>query len=206
MKFKKVIDEYLVYIEHELLFSPHTIGAYRRDLAKFSSFLRDRGLASFTDAKYIDLLCYMKELESSGYANISVIRNINAARSLFRFLINEDIIEEHVILDLPIPKAGETLPNVLSRDEIERLMVQPDQSKETGLRTLAIMRVMYESGLRVAEVCDLQASEIEGEFIRVNGKGGKQRLVPIGDRVGEEPPGPSSPHTTGHTDPYHGGS
>ena len=99
VKFKKLIDEYLDYIEHELRFSPHTVGAYRRDLAKFSSFLRDRGLASFTDARYIDLLCYMKELENSGYANISVIRNVNAARSLFRFLINEDIIEEHVILD-----------------------------------------------------------------------------------------------------------
>lgn len=105
VNFKKYIDEYLVYIEHEQLYSPHTIAAYRRDLIKFSSFL------------------------------------------LFRFLINEDLIEEH------------------------------------GLRMLAIMRVMYESGLRVAEVCDLQASEIEGDFIRVNGKGGKQRLVPIGAKT-----------------------
>jgi integrase/recombinase XerD len=180
MNLKKVVNDYLLYIEHEQLLSHHTVAAYRRDLNKFTEFLRNRGIASVTDATYLDLVSYMKELRDEGYADISIVRNVNAARSMFRFLINEGLIQEHVILDVKIPKSGDAIPSVLSIAEVERLMSQPDQLKEVGLRSVAIMRLMYESGLRVTEVCDLKLADIEGEFIRVKGKGGKQRFVPIG--------------------------
>ena len=185
MNTKKLAEEYLQYIEHEQMFSYHTVAAYRRDLKKFLAFLGKHKIKSFEAVTYGNLLDFLKELEGLGYAGVTTTRIINAARSLFRFLINEGIFDEHVILDLPIPKSGDAIPDVLSRDEIQRLMDEADQSKMHGLRNLAFMSLMYESGLRVSEECALEIEDIEGDFIRVNGKGDKQRLVPIGERTRE---------------------
>ena len=180
---KSAIKEYILFIEHEKLYSHHTVSAYRRDLVKFATFLRELKVFSFNAITYDILLEYLGRLKNAGYANISIIRMVNAARSLFRFLLNEDIIEEHIILDLPIPKAGDSVPNVLSVTEVQMLLDQPDITNESGLRNLAIMTLMYESGLRVSEVCGLKISNMEGDFVRVVGKGDKQRIVPLGPRT-----------------------
>jgi integrase/recombinase XerD len=183
MNIRDLTEEYLQYIEHEQMFSHHTVAAYRRDLKKFALFLDKHQISSFQAVTYDNLLDFLKELEGLGYAGITITRIINAARSLFRFLINEGVFEEHVILDLPIPKSGDAIPDVLSRHEIQRLMKEVNRSKMHGLRNLVFMNLMYESGLRVSEVCALEIDDIEGDFIRVNGKGDKQRLVPIGEKT-----------------------
>ncbi|MBB63467.1 MAG: hypothetical protein CMO81_00200 [Waddliaceae bacterium] len=180
MSYQDLIENYLEYIEHEQMFSIHTVNAYRRDLKKFTAFLDKCHISALEDVDYGDLLAFLRDMKETGYASITITRTINAARSLFRFLINEGIMEEHVILDLPIPKSGTSIPDVLSRSEVQQLLEAADPNTELGLRNLVFMNLMYESGLRVSEVCDLQMEDIEGDFIRVNGKGDKQRLVPNG--------------------------
>src|SRR6185312_14609052 len=99
---------------------------------------------------------------------------------LFRFLKREGIIPENIALHLETPKTWQSIPNVLSLEEMEQLLAQPDPQTSNGARDAAILELLYSSGIRASELCLLKIVDVDDDAIRVFGKGGKERFIPIG--------------------------
>ncbi len=179
-----ILADFLVYLEKEKFFSHHTISAYRRDIRRYIQFLNSKNVLSPENATYVHLLEYIESLRRAEYANISVVRMINAIRSFFKFLYFEEYIEETLSLDFPVPKAQDKIPEMLTMEEVKSLLDQAKDCDLSGIRNKAIMKLLYDGGLRVSEVCALDTSDIYSEgLVAAKGKGNKHRIVPIGKRT-----------------------
>ncbi|MGL4781387.1 MAG: site-specific tyrosine recombinase XerD [Bacteroidales bacterium] len=178
----KLISGYIAYIQFEKGLSTNTLDAYMRDLNKLLLFSIDidKPIINLT---LDDLHQFIARLHDNGLTSRSKKRVISGIKSFYKYLLLEDYIEYDPSELLESPKLGLQLPDVLSIEEIDKLMDAIDLSKPEGRRNLAIFEVLYSCGLRVTELLDLKISDIyfNEEFIRVNGKGDKQRLVPISE-------------------------
>lgn len=183
----KIIRKYSQYLRLEKSLSVNTVEAYLTDLDKLLSFLAIEGLTPEA-VTLDDLERFSAGLHDIGIHPRSQARILSGVRSFFHFLLLEDIIRRDPSELLESPKIGKYLPDVLSVEEIDALMAAIDQSTSEGPRNAAILEVLYSCGLRVSELCHLKFSDLyldEG-FIRVEGKGSKQRLVPISPRAIDE--------------------
>lgn len=182
-----MFQRYRAYLLLEKGLSDNTRQAYERDLARFLDYLADEGIA-YREVTLDDLHHYASALYDTGISPTSISRMLSGVRSFYWFLLQEGEIEADPTELLEMPKRPTRLPNVLSLDEVERLEAAADLSLIEGRRDKAIVEVLYSCGLRVSELCGLRLSDLyldEG-FIRVLGKGGKQRLVPISPRAVKE--------------------
>jgi integrase/recombinase XerD len=177
---KYYAEKYKTYLRLEKGLSPNTIEAYLEDLKKLFQFSANEGL-NFLQIKYSDLQQFVAQLSDLGISPRSQARIISGIKSFYRFLLLEDFLRSDPTELLESPKIGMKLPEVLSVDEINRILDSVDLSTPTGQRNRAIFEVLYSCGLRVSELVNLKYPDIyvEEEFIRVEGKGRKQRLVPI---------------------------
>lgn len=173
------IEEFLVYLGSERGLSLNTIEAYQRDLKLFSQFLSKLSNIHFSSAGEKHIVAFLEELEKRGYASSSSYRTLMALKVFFRFLKKEDKIPFDPTIHLEAPKLWQTLPNVLTESEVLLLLQTPDPSFHDGARDRAMLEVLYASGLRVSELCHLNLYDIQDDIIKVKGKGGKERLVPI---------------------------
>lgn len=180
---RKGFKQYLV-LEKSL--SGNSIEAYLHDVLKFENFLSG---AEFTvspnQVHYKHLLEFVNSLTKIGVAASSQARMISGLRTFYKYLLLEDMIEVDPTQNLELPKLARKLPEVLSKDEIENILSQIDLSKPMGHRDKAIIETLYGCGLRVSELTGLNISEIyfNEEFIKVHGKGNKERLVPIAKSI-----------------------
>ena len=174
------IDKYTVYLRLEKGLSPHTIEAYLDDLNKLIQFITNEGL-HILRITYSDLQQFVAQLNDLGISSRSQARIISGIKSFYKFLQIEDYLRIDPTELLESPKIGTKLPEVLSVDEINRILDAVDLSTPTGQRNRAMLEVLYSCGLRVSELIRLRYPDIyfEEEFIRIEGKGRKQRLVPI---------------------------
>lgn len=177
------LHDFLIYIASEKGLSQNTIEAYRRDNNSLISFLNLKGILSFKDVTQELLVSFLASLKSTDYASSSICRALVAAKVLFRFLKREGLIENNVALYLDTPKLWQLIPDVLSYKEVESLIHQPDTSTPLGARDQAIIEVLYSCGLRVSELCTLNVNDVDDVYLRVMGKGRKERLVPIGSKA-----------------------
>jgi integrase/recombinase XerD len=182
---QSLISRFLDHLRVERNLSPNTIEAYGRDLAKYAEFSRRRKL--FTPAKADPelMLEFVSELRRSGLASTSVARCLSAVRTFHRFLVSEGLLAMDPTENLQRPKRHQILPTVLEIHEVEQLLEQPDLSNPLGIRDRAILEFLYGTGVRVSELCALRLQDLffdEG-FVRVLGKGSKERLVPIGEEA-----------------------
>lgn len=180
----KILKEYRQYLRLERNLSANTLAAYISDLGKLLSYLDSEGI-SFMDATLDDLQNFAAGLHDIGIHPRSQARIISGVRSFFRFLVMADYREDDPGELLESPKIGFHIPEVLTVDEIDRIIAAVDMEKSEGQRNRAILETLYSCGLRVSELCNLKISDLyfdEG-FIKVEGKGSKQRLVPISDRA-----------------------
>ncbi|MGJ7026108.1 site-specific tyrosine recombinase XerD [Petrimonas sulfuriphila] len=176
------VEKYKRYLLLERGLSSNTIDAYMTDLQKLIDFAETRNL-SFTEMKLQHLEEFLAELHDNGIKARSVARIISGIKSFFHYLVLDGFIEENPGLLLEAPKIGLKLPVVLSVEEIDCLLDRIDVSTAEGARNYAIIETLYSCGLRVSELTNLRFSDLffdEG-FIRVQGKGSKQRLVPISE-------------------------
>jgi len=176
------VAEYLGYLSVERGSSPHTIAAYRRDLAEYAAFLAGRDVVSPDAITRDDVTAYIGSLRARGLAPSSVERKVAAVKGMHKFLVRENVTENHPTSGLPLPKVPLRLPEVISVDEIDKLLSQPFPDGPVGLRDRAALEVLYGCGFRVSELTGLDLTDLnlkEG-FIRVLGKGNKERVVPIG--------------------------
>jgi integrase/recombinase XerD len=177
-----VIDKYKRYLLLEKGLSKNTIEAYLTDLQKLSDFSQMRDY-ELTDIQFSHLEEFLAELHDSGISPRSIARKVSGIKSFYRFLVLDSFREDDPAELLEIPKIGLKLPTVLSIEEIDNILNVIDVSTVEGTRNYAIIETLYSCGLRVSELCSLRFSNLyfdEG-FIRVEGKGSKQRLVPISE-------------------------
>ncbi|MFN3385907.1 MAG: site-specific tyrosine recombinase XerD [Candidatus Thermochlorobacter sp.] len=184
--FSQYLRDFLNYLALERNLAENTKAAYRNDLARYLAFMAERH-ASLRTVTLADLQDFIELLGELGLESASISRNVSAIRSMHSFLVAEKELEKNLADSLSLPKSTRYLPTVLSQDEVFRLLDAPLQQSETPLskyplRDKAILELMYACGLRVSEAVALKQQNLffEMGFIRVFGKGSKERLVPVG--------------------------
>lgn len=183
-KNEKIIIKYRQYLTLEKSLSDNTIQAYLTDLDKLFAYLTLENI-HYADITLHDLEQFVAELHDIGIHPRSQARIISGIRSFYHYLLLEDYIAQDPTELLDAPQIGKHLPDVLTVEEIDRLIGSIDRSTREGQRNCAILETLYSCGLRVSELCNLKLSDLylnEG-FIKVEGKGNKQRLVPISPRA-----------------------
>lgn len=182
-----VIDAYRRYLRLQRAYSDATCDAYMRDLQKLLTYLRGENV-DFREARLDDLRRFAASLHDIGICPRSQCRILSGVRSFYRYLVQEKEIKDDPTELLESPQIGEHLPEVLSTAEIDLLEATVDLTKWEGHRNRAIVEVLFSCGLRVSELTHLKISDlfIEEKFVRVIGKGNKERLVPISDKALEE--------------------
>lgn len=178
------IKGYKAFLQIEKSLSDNSIESYLRDVRKLTSFLKEKEINISVSEVSIDLLQDFVQFIAAGGLNAkSQARTISGVRSFFKYCVIENIIASDPSLLLELPKLNRTLPDVLTYDEIEKIINTVDRSRPDGERNKAILEVMYSCGLRVSEAINLRYSwlYLDIDFIKVLGKGDKQRLVPIGE-------------------------
>ena len=182
------IRDFSLYLETERNVSKHTLAAYRSDLAQMLAFVqKEKGTdASALDVDHLLLRRYLSQLSKSTMRS-SIGRKLAAIRSFFRFLLRRGMINKNPAELIATPKKEQRLPFHLDIDQTTSLMEAPDASQKHAVRDRAILELLYSSGLRVSELTGLNIGEIDlsGGMVRVMGKGGKERIVPVGSRATE---------------------
>lgn len=175
-----IVKNYMRYLKLERNYSSNTLEAYQRDLRYLFDFLHDNDLA-ILDAKLEDLEAFSASLHDKAITARSQARILSGVRSFYRFLVLDDYLQDDPTELLPFPQIGLHLPEYLTVEEVDMLEHAIDLSKWEGQRNRAIIEVLFSCGLRVSELVNLKKSDIfeEEKFIRVLGKGNKERLVPI---------------------------
>ena len=185
--YEKILLKYRQYLKLERSLSENTIDAYLTDLDKLLAYLTLEGIG-ITDVTLQDLENFSAGLHDIGIHPRSQARILSGIRSFFRFLTLDDYIRQDPSELLESPQIGKHLPDVLTVEEIDALIGAIDETTPEGQRNRAILETLYSCGLRVSELCNLKLSDLyldEG-FIKVEGKGSKQRLVPISPRAVNE--------------------
>lgn len=180
---QNALNQFLIYIASEKGLARNTIEAYERDILAFIDFLHQKGLDSPLEMTQQLITEFLSASKLHGYASASLCRMLISIKVFCRFLKREQMIPVNIALYLETPKLWQIIPEVLSCDEIDLLLHQPDENSDVGVRDRAIIEVLYSSGLRVSEVCSLGIYDVDDHFLRVIGKGRKERLVPIGSKA-----------------------
>lgn len=171
------------WLQLEKSLSDNSVEAYLRDIDKLTAFLQSQtALKTPAELELKDLQKFIKSIAELGMSDTSQARMISGIRSFYRYCLTEQISPKDPTLLLEAPKLKRTLPDILSFDEIEHIIAQIDMSKPEGGRNKAILETLYSCGLRVSELTNLKISQLYLDigFVRVIGKGDKERLVPIG--------------------------
>ena len=179
-----LVDAYLDHLRVERRLSLNTVESYARDLAYLGRFAAGRShpLAALDRAA---LEAFVRDLMASGLAARSVARSVAATRGFYRYLALRRHLSANPADDLQPPRSFAALPTYLSTDEVDRLLATPDTTTPRGVRDRAFIELLYATGLRVSELVALKIADVnlEAGFLTTQGKGGKERLVPVGDEA-----------------------
>jgi integrase/recombinase XerD len=176
---------FLDHLRFERGLSDQTLAAYRHDIVRLATFLRQRGRESPGGVTAAELRAFIHQLKDLGLASSSIARNLSAIRTYFGFLLGENLVVGDPSERLQAPRGWRTLPEVLSIAEVERLLEAPELDHPLAWRDRAMLEFAYASGVRVSELVDLPLRHLSLEegFALVFGKGSKERIVPIGRRA-----------------------
>lgn len=176
------LDEFLNHLTVERGLSSNTVKSYGSDLKKFLFFLGGMGKAAFGDIRRNDVMDFLMSEKDRGLKPSSISRELASIRMFFRFLTSEGYLRNDVAEVIESPRLWEVLPRVLTVEEVSALLRQPDRKSKLGIRDQAILELLYASGLRVSELADLKMNDLnlQSGFVRPRGKGGRERIVPVG--------------------------
>lgn len=186
MIWSEYLESYRNYLQLEKALSENTVEAYFKDIKKFTDYLKSNGFdgkpGEITQEKIREFIDYINEL---GMSASSQARALSGIKSFFKYLLIHDKIDRDPSSLIETPKIGRKLPVVLSHEEVTNLIAAVDINSETGYRNRAILEVLYGCGIRVSELVDLRLTNIHFDegFIKVQGKGNKERLIPIGKKA-----------------------
>lgn len=174
-------NRFFNYLRVERGLSANTLVAYKNDIEKLNHFADTIG-KDLVSLEREDLVKYTQHLHKSGLEPKSVARALVTTRNLFKFLLLDGLLKRDPTTNLESPKSWQSLPKILSAEEVERLLASPDVELNTGLRDKAMLEILYATGLRVSELVALKTSDVNLDlgFVLTMGKGSKERTVPIG--------------------------
>lgn len=177
------LKRFLNYLTVEKGLAANTLEAYERDLRRFHDHLEQSG-ASITAFDRKDISSFIDGLRDAGHKTSSLARYIASIRGLCKFLLMEKIIDEDPVENFSTPKGWKHIPKIMGFSEVSDLLKRP-AGKKLSLRDRAILEIIYSSGLRVSEVSSIQVRDVQFEagFLRVKGKGSKERVVPVNERT-----------------------
>jgi integrase/recombinase XerD len=183
------IDRFLAYITVEKGLAANTIEAYGRDLAELRRYLAIHEIEDLSTAGSRHLIGFLTALRERGLSARSQARMLTTLRRFYQFLEREEMLAgKNPKANLLLPKIGRRLPQVPSQRQVKAVLELPDDNSELGIRNTAMLELLYASGLRVSELIRLEVKHVnlEAGFLRVRGKGGKERLVPLGSNAKEK--------------------
>ncbi|MDK2984677.1 MAG: integrase/recombinase XerD [Clostridia bacterium] len=178
---KVYVEQFIHHLAVERGLADNTLTSYLSDLNSFFEYLGEE-ISSLKQVKSSNILNYLTYLRTNGKAPSTVSRHLAAIKSFFQFLVLEGVLEDNPAVDMETPRLAKKLPQVLTVEEVERLLGQPFTSTSTGIRDKAMLELLYATGLRVSELVSLNLGDIDLEsgYVRCMGKGFKERIVPIG--------------------------
>ena len=175
-------NEYLVYLKIERDLSNNSIESYERDIKQYIDFLSQEKITEWEAIDRYDIVLFLQNLKIEGKSESSIIRMTSSLRQFHQYLRQEKWLKDDPMQHIQTPKKKETLPKVLSIQDVEKLLETSDTETELGLRDRTILEVMYATGLRISELVHLRMDELHLTmgFIQTVGKGDKERIIPIG--------------------------
>lgn len=177
------IDRFIDHVAIEKGLSPNTLAAYRSDLKTFKAHLAKSSKSqTYRGDPKEEVQDFLKKLQRQGLSARSLARILSTLKGFFKFLLKEKQIPENPLQRFRTPKIIPKLPAVINREEIENLISQPNRNDSLGIRDWAMMELLYATGLRVSELINLSINDVnlEAGYLRTKGKGGRERIVPIG--------------------------
>jgi integrase/recombinase XerD len=177
-----LIESFVDVLRVEKNLSRNTVENYRRDLQRFAEFSEKQGRKKLSQVSELEIRSFLSAEFDRGQKGRSTARRLTALRMFFRHLIREKEMKIDPTLKVDLPKLGRTLPKFLTCQEVEALMTQPDINNDLGRRDRAMLEMIYASGLRVSELVSMRLGDVHSErgYLKVLGKGSKERLVPLG--------------------------
>ncbi len=183
------VDDFIDYIYFKNSHSDNTAESYRRDLVQFVDYLEHEHISSFDDVTYPIVLNYISTIQYGDkmLSNRSIARKCSALRSFYSFLEEHEYVSDNPFVQAKLGKSKRKLPDFLFVEEVDNLLDNIDLSDAMGIRNRALLEMMYACGLRVSEAVNLQIGDIDfhDNFVRIMGKGKKERIVPFYDSLSE---------------------
>lgn len=176
------VDSFINYLQAERGLAKNTCQAYRCDLNQCIAYLKRKKILSLSKLSTSLLTNYLLRLKDGGLKASSISRKLAAIKSFVRFLVAEEFLGSNPIANLESPRIGSCLPKCLTYEEVDNLLGRPDVSRPLGIRDRALLELLYATGIRVSELISIKASDLDIRvgFVKVFGKGGKERIVPLG--------------------------
>lgn len=176
------IDSFITYVLIEKGLADQTVESYSHDLKKYAEFLAANRIETFSENDTYHILKHLIDLRDEGLSPRTRSRHLVTLRSFYRFLYQEKLLKKDPSKLIDFPKSGLKLPDTLNIGEVTKLLEAPDTAKSKGKRDAAMLELLYAAGLRVSELVNMKMINLnlEASFIRVFGKGAKERIVPIG--------------------------
>ncbi len=185
MHIDSAVDSFIDYIASEKGLSKNTVLAYSADLKMFSTYIDGLGVVDVKAVTAEHVRGFLAGLKGTGTSLSSLVRYQVTIRNFFRFMLKEGVLRKDPVLILEMPRRDRRLPQVMSEQEVERLLAGPSSIADADRRARdsAMLELLYATGLRVSELVELRLNSIEMTvgYVRVRGKGGKERIVPMGD-------------------------
>ena len=181
---KELITLFVDYCVSILRFSDHTVVAYKHDIEDLVDFIIRESFDDLTDVSSRVAKFYVSDA-SERFGNRTIARKVSTLRSFYHFLVKENIMTHHPFLDIKLPKVHRSLPKFVYPEEIKTLFDTVDRKTDKGLRDALLLETLYATGIRVSELCALKLRDVhlKEKTMLVHGKGQKDRIVPLGERV-----------------------
>ena len=179
---KEIIQAFIHYLSAERGLAKNTLASYQMDLNQYIAYLKTQGITALHETNKNDILGFLMQLQKNGRAPATISRRLAALKALYRFMHNENMIGSDPTANLESPRLNQRLPQVLTFEEVEILLNQPQIADAAGQRDKAMLELLYATGIRVSELVSLNLQDVNLEmgFIRCFGKGSKERIVPLG--------------------------
>ena len=180
---ESLIQEFIDYLGHEKGLADNTLESYSRDLKQYYGFLAGDTATSLAGASQSTIVAYLMYLRKQGKATATIARRLAALKAFYQFMVKENYVVKDPTDELSSPKLERKLPKVLTVEEVERLLAQPDATNPVGRRDKAMLELLYATGIRVSELVNLNVFDVDLKegFVRCMGKGSKERVVPMGE-------------------------
>ncbi|HEX9830273.1 MAG TPA: site-specific tyrosine recombinase XerD [Thermodesulfobacteriota bacterium] len=181
----QLADSFISYLTVVRGLSKNTLESYGRDVLKLISYLEGKGITNLDSVDYKQILDFLSFLKEQGLNTRSTARILVSIKQFYRFLLTEKIVEKDPTFLIRTPKMKMSIPGVLTLDDVETLLSSPDENSIEGARDIAMLEVLYATGIRVSELVGLELNSVNFElgYVLVYGKGGKERIVPVGEKA-----------------------